>query len=78
MTYDSAHEIWEEWGQGGAIVPINHPLSSVPFHAVHTLLHVLWDFHTEYNAENVRLDWIDENDLAEEFGDFLAKNYHHP
>ena len=72
----SAKAIWEEWSCGGAIIPKDHPCSASPFHAIHTLLHVLWDFHMDYNTENVLLDWIDENGMTEEFGAFLEENYH--
>jgi hypothetical protein len=70
-----ASEIWEEWSAGGAIVPKNHPLSHEPFHAVHTLLHVLWEFNEKYNAENLLLDWIDENGWTGEFEAFLKAHY---
>lgn len=70
-----ASEVWEEWSAGGAIVPKNHPLSHEPFHAVHTLLHVLWEFNEKYNAENLLLDWIDENGWAGEFEAFLKAHY---
>ncbi len=72
----SAAAIWEEWSCGGAITPKDHPCSASPFHSIHTLLHVLWDFHMGYNAENVLLDWIEVNGLTEDFGEFLEENYH--
>lgn len=71
----SARDIWEHWSSGGAIVPKNHPLSDVPFHAVHALLHVLWDFTAKHNAEHVLLDWIDANGWTNEFEVFLAEHY---
>lgn len=63
----TANIIWQEWSEGGVIYRENLP--------AHTLLHVLWDFNTKYNAENVLLDWLDENGWAEEFEEFLKMNY---
>ena len=71
----NAHEIWQEWSAGGEISLKGHPSSSESFRAVHTLLHVLWDFNEKHNAEDVLLEWIDANDWADDFEAFLMAHY---